>query len=412
MSGARRPRVLLLVENLPVPLDRRAWQEARALHTAGWDVTVVCPRGAGDMARLRERLEGVLILRYPQRPARGLAGYLFEYGPSMIFTAAWALYARMRGRIDVVHGCNPPDLFWLFGALARLEGGHFVFDQHDVGPELAVTKWGPKVGFGGIRARALSAVTRWLEARSYATASLVLAPNASYRDIAIERGGVPDDRVLVVRNAPDVARYRAAAAGIDPDPHRVGYVGVMNVQDGIDVLLDAWALVTGEADMADAMLELVGDGEALPGLRERATRLGLDRRVTFHGYRRADVFVPILARCVVGVSPDPPTVFNDVSTMVKVVDYLALGRGVVAFDLHETRRAAGDAALIATAPTPRALADALLAVMRDPALGNRLGDAGVARVAEIHLDWTHSAAILTDGYARILGRTPPPRGSD
>ena len=234
MSEPGRPRVLLLVENLPVPLDRRAWQEARALHAAGWDVTVVSPRGAGDMGRLRERLEGILVLRYPQRPARGLAGYVLEYVPSMAFTAAWAIYARMHGRIDVVHGCNPPDLFWLFGALARLEGGAYVFDQHDVGPELAVTKWGPQGGIRGLRARALGGLTRWLEARSYATAALVLAPNASYREIALERGGVPDDRVLIVRNAPDVRRYRAAAAGIDPDPHRVGYVGVMAAQDGLD----------------------------------------------------------------------------------------------------------------------------------------------------------------------------------
>ena len=409
MSEPGRPRVLLLVENLPVPLDRRAWQEARALHAAGWDVTVVSPRGAGDMGRLRERLEGILVLRYPQRPARGLAGYVFEYVPSMAFTAAWAIYARMHGRIDVVHGCNPPDLFWLFGALARLEGGAYVFDQHDVGPELAVTKWGPQGGIRGLRARALGGLTRWLEARSYATAALVLAPNASYREIALERGGVPDDRVLIVRNAPDVRRYRAAAAGIDPDPHRVGYVGVMGVQDGLDALLDAWALVTAEADMADAMLELVGDGEALPSLRAHAERLGLDARVRFHGYQRADVFVPVLAGCVVGVSPDPPTAFNDVSTMVKVVDYLAIGRGVVSFDLHETRRVAGDAALVAAAPTPRALADALLTVMRDPALGSRLGAAGVARVEEIRLDWSHSAAILTAGYERVLGRTPPPR---
>ncbi|MEO5885717.1 MAG: glycosyltransferase, partial [Candidatus Limnocylindrales bacterium] len=249
MTAERRPRVLLLVENLPVPLDRRAWQEARALHEAGWDVTVIGPRGAGEMARLRERLEGILVLRYPQRAARGLGGYLFEYVPSMVFTTAWMIYARTRGRFDIVHGCNPPDLFWLFGRLARLEGGHYVFDQHDVGPELAVTKWGRH---GGLRARLLALVTRWLEARSYATASLVLAPNSSYREIALTRGHIPPERVLTVRNAPDVARYRAYAAGITPDPHRVGYVGVMGSQDGLDMLVDAWALVSAEADMGDA----------------------------------------------------------------------------------------------------------------------------------------------------------------
>ena len=406
MSRSPAPRVLLLVENLPVPLDRRAWQEARALHAAGWDVTVVSPRGADDMARARDVIEGIRVYRYPQRAARGLAGYLVEYVPSMVFSAGYALYARTRGRFDVVHGCNPPDLFWLFGALARLEGGHYVFDQHDVGPELATTKWGRH---GRLRVRVLGVLTRWLEARSYATAALVLSPNASYRDIALRRGGVDPERVLIVRNAPDVARYRAAAAGIEPDPHRVGYVGVMGSQDGLDILLDAWAIVTAEPDMADAVLELVGDGEARPGLEAQTAQLGLGSHVRFHGYQRAESFVPILAGCAVGVSPDPPTPFNDVSTMVKVVDYLAIGRGVVAFDLAETRGVAGDAAVIAATPTAGGLADALLSVLRDPARGPGLGQAGTARIAEIQLDWSRSAAILTEGYARILGRTPTPR---
>lgn len=405
MTHERRPRVLLLVENLPVPLDRRAWQEARALHAAGWDVTVISPRGAGDMAQLRDRIDGIQVYRYPQRPARGLAGYLFEYGPSMVFTAAYALYAASRGRFDVVHGCNPPDLFWLFGAVARWGGGAYVFDQHDVGPELASAKWGDH----GPRAAILGRLTGWLETRSYRTAALVLAPNASYHDIALQRGGVSPDRVLIVRNAPDVARYRALSAGIEPDPHRVGYVGVMGSQDGLDVLLDAWALVTTEADMADAVLELIGDGEARPTLEGHAADLGLHGRVRFHGYQRAETFIPILAGCAVGVSPDLPTAFNDVSTMVKVVDYLAMGRGIVAFDLAETRRVAGPAAVIARAPTARALADALLSVLRDPELGRRLGETGAHRVAEIDLDWSRSADILVQGYAGVLGWTPPPR---
>jgi glycosyltransferase involved in cell wall biosynthesis len=405
MSRDRRPRVLLLVENLPVPLDRRVWQEARALHGAGWDVTVISPRGAGDMRRLRDRIDGIRVLRYPQRPARGLAGYLLEYGPSMVFTAALALYARSRGRFDVVHGCNPPDLFWLFGLVARWQGGAYVFDQHDVGPELASTKWGRH----GLRAAILGRLTGWLEARSYRTAALVLAPNASYRDIALQRGRVPSDRVLIVRNAPDVARYRALAAGIEPDPHRVGYVGVMGSQDGLHLLLDAWALVAAEPDMDDAVLELIGDGEARPTLQAQADDLGLIGRVRFHGYQRAETFVPALARCAVGVSPDPPTAFNDVSTMVKVVDYLAMGRGVVAFDLAETRRVAGDALVAAATATARGLADALLSVMRDPAQGRALGAAGTRRITEIQLDWSHSAVVLVEGYAGVLGRTPPPR---
>ena len=392
--------MVILVENLPVPLDRRAWQEALALHAAGWDVTVISPRGSGEMGRLRDQIDGIEILRYPQRAARGLAGYLVEYLPSMIFTAAWLLHRRMRGRVDVIHGCNPPDLFWLFGRIAVSEGGQYVFDQHDVGPELATTKWGGR----GPRARVLAVITRWLERRSYGTADLVLAPNDSYRDIAVTRGGVSPDDVLVIRNAPDVARYRELADGALVDPHRVGYVGVMGSQDGLDLLLDAWAIVTREADMTDAVLELVGDGEARSALERQAGRLGLGEHVRFHGYRRAAEFVPVLAACAVGVSPDPPTPFNDVSTMVKVVDYLAMGRGVIAFDLRETRTVAGKAAVIATPATAEGLASAMLRVMRDPGLGRRLGEAGSARVKSIRLDWSRSASDLVGGYARILDR--------
>lgn len=396
----RRPSAVILVENLPVPLDRRAWQEALALHAAGWDVTVISPRGSGDMRRLRDRIDGIEVLRYPQRAARGLAGYLVEYLPSMLFTAAWLLHRRTRGRIDVIHGCNPPDLFWLFGRLARAEGGAYVFDQHDVGPELATTKWGGR----GPRARVLDLLTRWLEHRSYETADLVLAPNDTYRQISIDRGEVPADDVLLIRNAPDVARYRELAAGAAVDPHRVGYVGVMGSQDGLNLLLDAWAIVAREPDMTDAVLELFGDGEARRALQRQAGRLGLGKQVRFHGYRRAAEFVPVLAGCAVCVSPDPPTPFNDVSTMVKVVDYLAMGQGVVAFDLRETRNVAGNAAIIATPPTAAGLARSLLQVMRDPELSRSLGAAGSARVASIGLDWSRSASDLVAAYARILAR--------
>jgi glycosyltransferase involved in cell wall biosynthesis len=184
----------------------------------------------------------------------------------------------------------------------------------------------------------------------------------------------------------------------------VGYVGVMGSQDGLDMLLDAWAIVSRQPDMADAVLELVGDGEARGGLERQARRLGLGHHVRFHGYRRAAHFVPLLARCAVGISPDPPTPFNDVSTMVKVVDYLAMGRGVVAFDLRETRTVAGDAAVIATPATADGLARALVALMRDPERARRLGQAGSARVASIGLDWSRSASALVGGYARLLER--------
>lgn len=394
---SRRPRVVILVENLPVPLDRRTWDEARSLHEAGWEVAVIGPRGKGDMRRLRDRIDGIAVFRYPQRAASGLAGYLTEYLPSMIFSLAWYIAIRARGRVDVVHACNPPDLFWPIGLVNRALGGAFVFDQHDVGPELAATKFGRT----GPRAWLIRRLTLWLEAMSYRTARLVIAPNESYRDIAMGRGRRPAETVILVRNAPNVAQYRALSVGIPPEPHRVGYVGVMGSQDGVDLLLQAWSVVCAEADLRDACLELVGDGEARPSLERMAAELGITDRVRFHGYLRPDRFIPILAGCSVCVSPDPPTPFNDVSTMVKVTDYLALGRGVVAFDLAETRRLAGSAATLVVPATPAALAARLLELMRDPGEAARLGETSARRADEIGLDRHASAATLVRGYADL-----------
>ena len=392
-----RPRLVVLVENLPVPLDRRTWQEARTLAADGWDVTVIGPMGSGDMARRRDRIDGIEVLRYPQRAATGLAGYLAEYLPSMLWTAAWLLRTRLRGPIAVIHGCNPPDLFWMFGWLAGRRGTRFVFDQHDANPELSRTKFGDR----SLKGRLLHGFTLAMERASYRTAALVLAPNDSYAALARGRGRVPDDRVVLVRNAPDVAAYRRAAAGVVPDGRRVGYVGVMGSQDGIERLIDAWALVVAQPDLADATLELVGDGEARSGLEAQVDRLGLGARVRFHGYLPPTEFVPILAACRLTVSPDPPTPFNDVSTMVKVLDSLVIGRPVVAFDLQESRRLIGDAGVIVDDPTPEALADAIAALLRDPAETERLAALAAARPEALAMGWDHSARALRKAYDRL-----------
>lgn len=397
-SGSRRPRVLIFVENLPVPLDRRTWQEARTLAEDGWDVTVIGPKGPRDMRATRDRIDGIEVLRYPQRPASGLAGYLAEYLPSMMFSLIWYLRTSRRGRIDVVHGCNPPDLFWLFGRLARRRGGSYVFDQHDANPELSLTKFGNR----GLKGRLLYQLTMKLERASYRTASLVLAPNDSYAELARQRGSVPAGQVRVVRNAPDAPHHRRLAEGINPEGLRVGYVGVFGSQDGLHILLDAWRRVIHVPDMADAVLELVGDGEARPALERQVRTEGMAHAVRFHGYLSSEEFVPILARCRLTVSPDPPTPFNNVSTMVKVLDSLAIGRPVVAFDLKETRRLIGDAGRIVADPDPHALADALTDLLRNPEETGRLGRLATQRVEELNLGWAASATVLREAYRELL----------
>jgi glycosyltransferase involved in cell wall biosynthesis len=396
--GGRRRRVVILVENLPVPLDRRTWQEARTLADAGWDVTVIGPRGQDRMRSLHEHLDGIEVFRYPQRPASGLAGYVAEYLPSMLFTLFLLLRTARRAPIDVLHACNPPDLFWLFKALPGVRGARFVFDQHDANPELSLTKFGS----GGLKGRFLYRLTLALERRSYRAAASVLVPNDTYGEIARQRGGVAAEQVHVIRNAPDIARYRAYAGATEPSGIRVGYVGVMGSQDGIDVLMEAWKQVVETPGLEGAVLEMIGDGEARSSLERLVRRLDITHSVNFHGYLQPERFVPILATCRLTVSPDPPTPFNRVSTMVKVIDSLAIGRPVVTFDLAESRRLIGAAGRIVEPPTAAALAAAIVELLRDPAETTRLGALATIEVDAQDMTWSTSAAKLIAAYDGLV----------
>jgi len=397
----RRPRVVILVENLPVPLDRRVWLEATILRDAGWDVVVIGPRGGPGMDRLRDEIDGVTVLRYPQRVAEGLSGYLAEYLGSLVFSASWFIWARLRGPIDVIHGCNPPDLFWLFGWVGRLWGATYVFDQHDPSPELSLTKFGSR----GVAGRLAHRFTLAIERASYRTASVVFSVNESCRDIALRRGRLSSDRVVVLRNTPDVATLRALVTGIRPIGRGVGYVGVMGSQDGLDVLIDAWARVVAEPDLSDVRLDLVGDGPMRAALQARvAGDRSLASSVRFHGFQPPSAYAPLLAACMIGVSPDPPTPFNDLSSMVKIMDYLAIGRGVVAFDLTETRRLGGEALVLARPATPDGLADALIGVLRDPAEAARLEQVARARIDSLTQEWEPFGTTLVREYERVRPR--------
>jgi glycosyltransferase involved in cell wall biosynthesis len=387
-----------------VPLDRRVWLEAEALRDNGYRVTVIGPRGSGNMRRFVERRAGIRILRYPQRAATGLAGYLVEYLPSLIFTMAWLLAVRIRGPVHVVHGCNPPDLFFLAGRLARTWGARYVFDQHDANPELAMTKWpgsGPRV--------LLVRLTRWLERASYRTAALVLVPNDSYAALAAERGEVDPERIEVVRNAPGGPRQPAPPYGPpNRGQLRLGYLGVMGSQDGVEILIDAVAELRELDPDLDVQVDLVGDGAVRTKLERRASKRGVGDRCHFHGYLAAAAYRPILERAHICVSPDPPTPFNDVSTMTKVVDYLAMGRPVVAFDLAETRLLMGDGGVVAR-PSARELALTLLDLSGQPDRLSAMSGAAARRLDELEISWDRSKEALLRGYAKLV---PTPQASE
>ena len=376
------------------------WQEGRALVEAGYRVTIISPRGGEGMDRFVETRDGIRVLRYPQRAATGLAGYLVEYVPSMVFTTLWLLALRARGRIDVIHGCNPPDLFFLLGRLGRSLGSRYVYDQHDANPELAVTKWGDRRS-----GRLLVGLTRALERASYRTASAVIVPNDSYARLAADRGGLALDRIVVVRNAPPGDRFRALAAGVRAPTDgslRIGYLGVMGSQDGVEILLDAVAHLRDTRPDLVVQVDLVGDGEARLALERRADALGISTQLKFHGYQPPEVFVPVLAATHVCVSPDPPTPFNDVSTMTKVVEYLAIGRPVVAFALAETVGIVGDAGSIVEEATAKGLASELAVLADDRDRLARLTVAAAGRINDLDLRWEASAVRLLAAYDALL----------
>ena len=400
-DAPRKRHVAILDESLPVPINRRAWLEALSLVEAGYEVTVISPKGGPGMASIRETRDGVRILRYPQRAASGLAGYLVEYVPSMIFTTAWLLWLRTRRRIDVLQGCNPPDLFFMLGFVGKVMGASYVYDQQDANPELSSAKWGHRrVG------RLLGWLTAKLERASYRTANLVLVPNDSYAAIARERGKVDESRIAVVRNAPPAGHFHTLALGHSPkgdSPFRFGYLGVMGSQDGIEILIEATAALRKIRPDLQFVVDLVGDGEARPRLEQLAAERGVADLLVFHGYRQADYFVPLLAESHICVCPDPPTRFNNVSTMTKVVEYIAMGRPAILFDLHETKAVAGAAGLVVDEPTAEGLARTMALVADDRALLGALTAAAANRLNDLNYSWESSSHSLVEAYSRLAG---------
>ena len=389
-AGSRT--ALVLVENLSVPTDRRVWLESRSLRDAGWNVVVVCPKGRDRDRRDYELLEGVEIHRFDLRPAEsGPAGYVREYASAMrsMLTTTRRL-ARTRD-FDVVHACNPPDGLLLAALPLRRRGAAFIFDHHDLVPELYATR------FGG-RRTPLARATLLVERLSFALADVVLATNESYRRVALERGRKRPERVFVVRNAPDLDRFRPGT----PDPglkrgraHLLAYVGVLGPQDGGDVAIRALGQLLRRR--SDWHAVFAGDGDGLPELRQLTSDLGLGEHVEFVGWVGDREIETILSTADVCLSPEPPTPLNQASTMIKVAEYLAMERPVVAFDLPETRYTAADAAVYAPANDEAAFAACIDELLDDSSRRAKMGTTGRARL-EGGLSWRHSEQVLLEAY--------------
>ena len=340
----KRGRVLILVQNLSVPFDRRVWLECQSLVAAGFRVAVVCPKAPGDPTYYR--LRGVDLFKYrPFAPGTSSVSFVLEYAYSFIMTLGLSLRANFRDPFDVVQSCNPPDLFWPIGVLFRvLNGSSFVFDHHDLCPELFQSRFPDGNRF-------VYRALRLMERCMARTADHVIATNDSYRRIVLERDGISPTSVTVVRTGPDLATLRRSTAqpSVTPTkPHVAAYLGVMGPQDGVELVLEVADQVVHRLGRHDIGFTLIGSGDCYDELVALSHRLGLTDYVTFTGrIPDADV-AAILSTADVGISPDPKNPLNDVSTMNKTMEYMTFELPVVAFDLWETRISASDAAVYAT----------------------------------------------------------------
>ncbi|MDQ4129510.1 MAG: glycosyltransferase family 4 protein, partial [Actinomycetota bacterium] len=395
-SGSRR-HVLIVVQNLPVPLDRRVWLECQSLAEAGFRVSVICPKGPGDPPF--QVLDGIRLHKYdPPAAARSPLGFVREFAYCWLQTARLAACVAARERVDAIQACNPPDTYFSLAAMFKLTGARFVFDQHDLCPELYGVRFPEGPGH-------LLAALRALERATYRLADHVIATNESFREVALGRGGLAPDAVSVVRSGPVAARMRRGYphSGLRNGCRYLGcYLGVMGPQDGVDLLLRAVAHLVHERGRRDCHFALLGFGDCFEDLRRLAGELDLTQWVTFTGRADDELISAYLSSADVGLAPDPKNGFNDLCSMNKVVEYMAFGLPVVSFDLKETRFSAGEAGVYVDDNDPAAFALALDLLLDDPARRQRMGELARARI-ETQLSWEHQAATYVELYRRLLG---------
>lgn len=387
--------VLFIVENCSVPFDQRVWLEAQALRNAGYKVSVLCPRDPGQAPW--EILEGIEIYRHPPPiEGSGLSGYLLEYSTALFWEFLYTWRVFFRQGFDAVHLSNPPDTLFLIGGLFKLLfRKKVIFDHHDICPELYEAKFGRK-GF-------LYKVMRLLEKSSMWTADIVISTNDSYRRIAIDRGGKEPSRVFVVRNGPNLNRLKLTA----PVPalkhgrqYLVGYVGVIGRQEGLRYLLQAASYIIHDCHRTDIHFGVVGGGPDLANVRQLASDLQIGSYFTFTGRVPDETLLDYLNTSDVCVNPDEHNPMNDSSTMIKIMEYMALAKPIVQFDLREGRISAGEASLYARPNDAVDLAKKILELLDDPARRAAMGQYGRERV-ERHLAWDHQAPKLLAAYSQL-----------
>ena len=395
--GSRPRRVLIIVENLPVPFDRRVWSEATALQRAGYQVSVICPVGVGAES-LRDRIDGIEIYRHPLPPeGQGAVGYLKEYATALYWEFRLAFRVSREQGFDAIHICNPPDLLFLVGTFFKLFGRkRLLFDHHDINPEMYEAKFGRRDIFWHL--------LKFFERLTFMFSDVSIATNESYRRIAIERGKMPAEKVFIIRSGPSLKRLRR----VPPNPswkagrtYLAGYVGVIGESEGIDLLLEAVRHIVEKRKRTDVQFVVIGSGPYLATAKALCTDLGVNSFVRFTGRISDAELLEILSTADIGVNPDRWSPFNDKSTMNKTLEYMALGLPLVQFDSTEGRFSAGDAALYAKRNDSADFGDKIIELLSDDCLRQKMSAYARLRI-ENQLGWDHEEPKLLSAYEMLF----------
>lgn len=396
----RRVRILMIVENCPYLRDPRVQREARTLAATGYKVTVVAPKGDKSV-RDREIVDGVSVYRFAKmKSSSTVIGHLLEYFFAMLTMAMMSAYIFVREGFDIIHVANPPDGLIFIAAAYKLLGKSVIYDQHDLCPELYAVKFGDSSGL-------IAKILRSLERFSYTLADCVIVTNESYKRLAMARGGLPESRITIVRNGPDLESARNGE--IDPRvrgkaPNILAFGGMIEVQDGVEELIRALHALRYKLGRSEFVCIVMGSGHALAGAKGLARSLVLEDNVWFTGWiSDRKLYRRYLATSDICVSPEPSNAYNDQSTFVKIMEYMAAGKPIVAFDLCETRISAQQSALYAKCNDEQEFALAIARLMDDPALRRAMGQTGQRRIRE-ELAWQYSAPSLLKVYERLASR--------
>jgi glycosyltransferase involved in cell wall biosynthesis len=393
MANARK--ILILVENLPVPLDRRVWMEATTLEEAGYHVSVICPKG--KYAAFHEVIQNVSIYRYPLPSLESVLGHFLEYAIALPVTFILTFVVLFRDGFDVIQSANPPDFFFIIGGFFKIFGKKFIFDHHDLMPEICDSRW------KGWKHKVAYHLSVWAEKQTFKTADWVIATNESYRQVAIRRGGVKPDKVVIVRSGPKIENFKPVPVNDTwrkGKEYLVGYLGVMGPNDGIEYLLESINFIVHSLNRTDIHFVLIGSGDLQPKLKRICTRFGLDDFVEFTGRVPDQQVKEILSTADLAVAPDPRDPLNDVSTMNKIIEYMALEKALVCFDLREAKVSAGEAAIYAKPNDAKDFAVKIIELLEQPEKRKEMATYGRKRFLD-SLAWDHQKKHLLRLYQEL-----------